>query len=315
MVFEKQRVLVTGGAGFIGSFLVEELVNQGAVVTVLDNLSTGCPHNLRTCEDQIHFLEASLSDDSWEPALSEKTWDGIFHLASTSYVPPSIQDPFFDLENNAFSTLRLLEFTRTHCPAAPFLYASSAAVYGNPAVLPITEATPLAPISPYGVSKLATEQYVSVYAQVHGLPAASLRLFSVYGPRQRKQIVFDFLEKLRRNPDQLEILGDGTQARDLVYVADVVQAFLRVRQTGALQGEVYNVASGQAHTTRQIAEEVARVIGARPEFLFTDQLRPGDADKWSCDIARLLQLGGPPPGPLSQGLAAVWSWYQQEGGV
>src|SRR5690606_14091871 len=158
-------------------------------------------------QDKIEWRQADLAD-LLRDGLCLHDFDYIFHLAANAYIPPSVEAPAYDFALNLHNTFTLLEALR-QAPRRPRLVnVSSAAVYGNPASLPIGEGDPTVPISPYGVSKLAAERYVAVFSQLYGLPASSVRLFSVYGPRQRKQVVYDLLCRLRQNPRCLEVLGD-----------------------------------------------------------------------------------------------------------
>jgi len=168
------------------------------------------------------------------------------------------------------------------------------------------------PISPYGVSKLAGERYVTVYSQIYGIPATSLRFFSIYGPRQRKQVVYDLLRKIRANPARLVALGDGSQARDFTYVLDVVQAMTLVAKAAPGQGEVYNVASGRTYSIADLVIAWCKVCRVAPEVVYTGQVRPGDAEKWVVDISRLRQLGFEAQTSLETGLAAIRDWYDSE---
>ena len=295
-------VLVTGGAGFIGSHLVEALVAEEAKVTVLDNFSTGRPENLTAVQEDIEVVKVDLRTVDWRKLLDERTFGFIFHFAANAYVPPSVENPREDFEINAVGTLRLLEGMRQAKSPAMFIYASSAGVYGNPQKLPISEDDPAVPISPYGVSKLTAERYVAVYSELYNLPAASLRIFSCYGPRQRKQVVYDFICKLHRNPLEMEIWGDGRQKRDLIYVEDVVSAALVVAQRAPLRGEVYNVATGRSVTTRELAEKLAKLLGAFPQLRFVGHVRPGDAQRWEASTERLRGLGWEPKWLLEEGL-------------
>jgi UDP-glucose 4-epimerase len=186
---------------------------------------------------------------------------------------------------------------------------SSAAVYGNPVILPIREADPTVPISPYGVSKLAAERYTAVYSQLYGLWAASVRLFSVYGPRQHKQVVFDLLRRLRASPAALEVLGDGTQARDFAYVGDVVQAMLLVADRAPGGGETYNVASGVTHSIAELVKTLCQVYHIAPEVRYSGSIRPGDAERWEVDISNLARLGYAAQMSLPDGLRATRVWF------
>ena len=296
---------MTGGAGFIGSHLVEHLVAAGAPVTVVDNLSTGHLEHLQAAGSNVKLVVGDLGDVLRLNRIKLADYAFVFHLAANSYIPPSVANPAFDFHANLQNTFSLLEALR-QTPSAPGLVnVSSAAVYGNPARLPIREDDPTIPIAPYGVSKLAGERYVSVYSQLYGIRAVSVRLFSIYGPRQRKQVVYDFFCKLRANPKTLEILGDGSQARDFTYVADVVQALSLVATAAPNHGEVYNVASGATLTIAELVEACCRVSGLNPKIVYTGQIRPGDAEKWVVDISLLKQLGFEPRSELHAALAAT----------
>jgi UDP-glucose 4-epimerase len=306
-----QRALVTGGAGFIGSHLVEHLVDSGSTVTVIDDLSTGRIENLHRVISQIQFderpLEALLETPS---TLLEH--DVVFHLAANAYIPPSIEDPAFDYSLNLDTTFRLLEVLRTSGQPPRLVYTSSAAVYGDPKRLPIHEADPTVPISPYGVGKLAAERYVAVYSQLYGITASSVRLFSVYGPRQCKQVVYDLIDRLAREPTRLDVIGDGTQERDFVFARDVAAALALVSNTAPGLGEVYNVASGSSCSIAELVSLVCEVMELNPELVYTGTVRPGDAQRWSVDTAALFSLGYRPGMSLRDGVAATWDWYRAE---
>lgn len=305
MIDASSPVLVTGGAGFIGSHLVEHLVAAGAPVTVVDNLSTGRLEHLQGGVRKVELVVGDLGDILRLKRIKLDEFSFVFHLAANSYIPPSVANPAFDFHANLHNTFALLEALR-QIPNAPGLVnVSSAAVYGNPARLPIRETDPTIPIAPYGVSKLAGERYVAVYSQLYGIKAVSVRLFSIFGPRQRKQVVYDLFCKLLANPKRLEILGDGSQARDFTYVLDVVQALVLVATAAPSHGEVYNVASGTTHTIAELVKACCRVSSLTPEIVYTGQTRPGDAEKWVVDISLLRQLGFDPRTDLEAALTAT----------
>lgn len=309
MIKNNSRVMVTGGGGFIGSHLVEQLVEAGCRVTVIDDFVSGSKNNLQGVLSQVEIIESNLGDLLESKRIELSDYDLIFHLSANAYIPPSVENPLFDFKLNLHDTLLLLEALR-HCSRAPRLvYASSAAVYGDPIKVPIQEGDQTVPISPYGVSKLAAERYVAVYSNIYGIRANSVRLFSVYGPRQRKQVIYDLLHKLRTHPEHLEVIGDGSQMRDFVYVLDVVQAMLLVATEAPGKGEAYNVASGTVYSIRQLVEVLCKVCGIRPEVTYTGQLRFGDADKWIVDIAKLQHLGYQAKTSLEDGISAIRRWY------
>lgn len=307
-----RSVLVTGGAGFIGSHLVELLVDAGADVTVVDLLCSGSATNLAAVADRITLHETDIRELDWREHLSA---DVIFHFAANAYVPPSVESPSFDYETNFAATFRLLEALREAKWPGRLVFASSAAVYGNAVRVPISETDPTVPISPYGVGKLSAERYLNVYAQLYGLRMAAVRFFSAYGPRQRKQVVFDLLSKLDRDRTQLPIHGDGTQVRDFLYVLDAARSAMVVAADGELTGEVYNVGAGREYTIDTLAKSLCALLGLSPEFRYTGVNRPGDPEKLVVDIRRLEDLGYQPEFELDDGLAEVVRWYDEMTGA
>jgi UDP-glucose 4-epimerase len=310
--YNGRAVLVTGGAGFIGSHLVEELLRRGAAsVTVVDNLTTGRLDNLPD-DGRVDVKTLDVRSDELRLLLQEHAPAAIFHLAGNAYVPTSVEDPAWDFEENALATLRLLEAVRHAAPAARLVFASSAAVYGDGSPEPFREQDATVPVSPYGVSKLAAERYVAVYARLWALCTGIVRLFPVYGPRLRKQVLYDLMCRIRDNPHELFIHGDGTQVRDCNHVTNVVDALLMVVERGELRGEAYNVASGEPVTIDELAHMTCERMGVTPRFLYSGRVRPGDAQKWIADISRLERLGYIPRRRLADGLSDTVAWFRRE---
>lgn len=309
--YQGRVVLVTGGAGFIGSHLVEEFVRRGAVVSVVER-TTANLRNLSAVADQVRIHTVDLAQDDLGPLFSGREFDLIVHTAANANVADSIADPRMDFERNALATLNLLEAMRSWAPRTRLLQTSTAAVYGRAASLPMLENDPTLPVSPYGVSKLASELYVATYASVYGFRAATLRLFSVYGPRLRRQVIYDLMRKVRDNPQELPIQGDGTQLRDFNYVTDVVAAFLIVAQRGRFDGEVYNVAAEQTVTIDQVAKMVCERMGAAPQFRYSGQTSAGDLQRLSADISCLKNLGYRPQVTFADGLDRTVKWFREE---
>ncbi|MCL4488733.1 MAG: GDP-mannose 4,6-dehydratase [Chloroflexi bacterium] len=307
--WKNKNLLITGGAGFIGSHLVEKFVEAGADVTVIDNFVTGCLENLSRVTERLDLRSADILSIDWEDVLAERSYDAIVHLAANAYVPPSVERPALDYQINLEGTFRLLEALRRHRWPGTLVYASSAAVYGQGVRMPIQEGDPTVPISPYGVSKLAAERYVAVYSQLYGLRAASARLFSVYGPRQRKQVLYDLMTKLLHDPRELHMHGDGKQTRDFSYVGDAASAVMRVAGFGRLHGEVYNVASGRECSIYELAETLCRVLRVRPIFVFSGSVRPGDPERWLANVEQLGRLGYLPQTTLEEGIRKTVEWF------
>jgi len=304
--WEGWQVLVTGRAGFIGS----HLVSGGSAVTVVDNLSTGHLGNLMHVDTKVDLLELDICHIAWGELLAERH-DVIIHLAGNAYVPPSVEAPAWDYQTNLDATFRLLEALRQVQWPGKLIYASSAAVYGNPGRIPICEDDPTVPISPYGVAKLAAERHMAVYSQLYGLRTTSLRFFSIYGPRRRKQVVYDLIQKITRDPRELFVQGDGTQTRDFNYVEDTARAATIVAEHGALHGDVYNVASGRECSIQDLVEMLCRILHESPRLVYRGEVRPGDAHRWSVNIRKLAALGYRPKVSLEMGLARTAEWIAQ----
>lgn len=302
---ERTGVWVTGGAGFLGSHIAEALVAGGEAVTVVDDFSTGREENVPTGAAVVGM---GLEDDGFAEALGRARPGIVYHLAGDARVGRSVADPRTDCERNLLATLALLEAVRRGSPETKVLFASTGAVYGSRAERPFREEDAVRPASPYAVSKLAAERYCDAYAQTYGLRTCSLRLFSVYGPRQRKQVVYDLIGKMRTNPAEVELFGSGGEERDFSHVANVVEAFLLAAERAPFAGEVYNVAGEEIVTIRGLAERLARTMGVAPRLRFSGAARPGDAERWVADTGRLRALGYTPRVRLDDGLRDTVEW-------
>jgi UDP-glucose 4-epimerase len=303
------RAIVTGGAGFIGSHLVDALVARGDEVLVLDNLRTGRQAN-------VHFDAKLVVADITDPAAVSSAFDEAgaevcFHLAAQVDVRVSVDDPMLDFETNVGGTLRLLEAARKQ--GARVVFASSGgAVYGE-ADRPLPEDAAKQPLAPYGASKLAAEEYVAVYDRLHGGGHVSLRYGNVYGPRQDPSgeagVVAIFLGRLARG-EVLHVFADGRQTRDYVYVGDVVEATLAaVGKTG-----VFNVGTGRETSVLDLAEACRRVTGVDTKTVF-EPARLGEIERSVLDpeLAER-ELGFRAATSLEDGLAATWEFIRDAEG-
>lgn len=303
------KTWVTGGAGFLGSHLVEALVARDDSVCVVDDFSTGDIGNLAACADRVDVRRMSLLDGQLRAELAAARPDIVYHLAGDALVSRSVADPLGDSERNLLTTLRLLEAVRAESPETKVLFASTGAVYGEIAAKPFTESDTLAPISPYAVAKLASERYCYAYARTFGLRTCSLRLFSVYGPRQRKQVVYDLIRKLHAAGDEIEVYGDGTQERDFSHSANIVDAFLIAAQHAPFAGEAINVAGDEIVSIRALIERICVLMNKAPRIRYTGQRRPGDSQRWVADTALLRSMGFTPRMQLAAGLRDTIDWY------
>lgn len=297
------KLLITGGAGFIGSHLVDACIAQGHDVSVIDDLSYGKHQNLAAAASRILFHEASILD---MPALmsAAKGCEAIFHLAAVSSVAESMTDPARVHQVNATGVLNVLEAARA--TGARVVFSSSAAVYGNQSVMPVDENCRTNPISLYGGQKLLGEHYAQTYFDLFGLPIVCLRYFNVYGPRQDPAspysgVISIFADRIPKG-DPVTIFGDGHQIRDFVYVEDVVRANLLACASPEAVGHIFNVGTGKATSILQVAEELKEATGSKSEIRF-DEARPGDIRESRADIGRASgMLGYSPSTMIDQGL-------------
>ena len=276
------KCLVTGGAGFIGSNLVDRLVKLGYQVVVLDNLSTGRLSNLLQVKNKIDFVNVDVDNSENSNGQYFHNVDWVFHLAGLADIVPSIKNPNSYFQTNVKGTLNILEESKK-IKIKKLIYAASASCYGIPDKYPTDEKSKIDPQYPYALTKFIGEQLVIHWAKVYHMPNISLRFFNAYGPRSRTTgangAVFGvFLaQKLAEKP--LTIVGDGTQTRDFIHIFDLVDVMVKVAQNGK-NGEVYNVASGQETSINSIAD----IIGGNKVKI---PKRPGETDRSLADVSKI----------------------------
>ena len=290
------RVLVTGGAGFIGSHLVSALLGRGDQVVVLDNFSSGRRSNLDEFAGEIELVEGDLR--SYERVhAAMRGVELVFHQGALPSVPRSVQDPLTTNEVNVGGTLNVLLAARDE-GARRVVFASSSSVYGNAEGFPREEAQRPQPLSPYGVAKLAAESYCRAFWQVYGLETVALRYFNVFGPRQDPQsqyaaVVPRFIARLLEGEAPV-IYGDGNQSRDFTYVGNVVAGNLLAASAPDVAGEVLNVATGSSRTVNELSAAIQEILGVdiRPVY---ERARVGDVERSAADISRATRLLGYEP--------------------
>lgn len=297
--------LVTGGAGFIGSHLVDRLINEGFEVRVLDNFSTGKLENIHAHlgNPRFHLFKGDIRRKRIVKEVI-KGIDYVFHLAAVADIKLSMRKPKLVNDINVAGTLNLLEESLSS-NVEKFIFTSSCAVYGEPIYTPIDENHPTNPISPYGVSKLAAEHYCRVFYEIYGLKTVVLRLFNVYGPRQERSpyrgVIAEFLKRLKKGNAPI-IFGSGEQTRDFIYVADVVEALMLTLKSKLCAGVTLNIGSGVETSINEIAEKLIEIFGLkiRPIHL---EARAGDVKRSCANINRAKEtLGFKVNVPLEDGL-------------
>jgi len=299
-----KHYFVTGGAGFIGSHLVEALIWDGSTVTVLDNLDSGKKENLAGVMSDINFVEGDVRDRDLVAQLT-KGADVIFHLAAVPSVYTSIQHPDVAHDVNLTGTVNVLEGARKH-QVPKVIYASSAAVYGPAIGLPQHEALATAPVSPYGLQKLSGEHYCKLYQELYNIQTTSLRFFNVYGYRQDPQspysgVISIFTETVLKGKNPT-VYGDGLQRRDFVHVSDVVQACMLAADHTARKPLVFNVASGESHSLLTLLKVLERLTHTQFTIQFAPERR-GDLRDSAASIKAIRKaLGYEPQRTLEDGL-------------
>lgn len=306
--------LVTGGAGFIGSHIVNALVLRGERVVVLDNLSTGQRRNLDAVAEKIEFIEGDIRDRAMLARVTRRV-DYIFHEAALSSVPFSISDPIATHENNLEGTLNVL-VAAVEAKVKRVVYASTSAVYGEKSGLLKRDWRETNPVSPYAASKFGAESYCLAYSSYYGLPTVVLRYFNVFGPRQSpKSHYFGVIPKFitcllsGKSPN---INGDGMQSRDFVYVDDVVNATLFACRRQEAIGKVVDVASGHSHTVLQAFADLATLTGSLLQPSFGEKL-PGEVRDSVTSIEQMVEiLGYKPKIDWVEGLKRTINWFSRE---
>jgi len=314
---EVSRVLVTGGAGFIGSNLVDRLVREGYRVGILDDFSTGEISNIDSGDiekGRVQIHRGDITDYQFVRAVV-KDYEAIYHEAALPSVARSIEDPILVNNVNVTGTLNLLK-SAVDLKVKKVVYASSSSVYGESAKLPKVETMASLPVSPYGASKLAAENYCRVFAKVYGLQTVCLRYFNVYGPRQKyghySGVIPIFITRLANDLPPV-IFGDGEQLRDFTFVEDVVEANLLALRREVSAGEVLNIASGGTTSINELATLLAELMG-KPQILAEHAAeRPGDIRASHADIGSAREvLGYEPKFVPAQGLPTVIKWFSPD---
>ncbi|MBZ0266606.1 NAD-dependent epimerase/dehydratase family protein [bacterium] len=295
------RALVTGGAGFVPSHIVDRLVERGAVVTVLDNLQAGREENLAGVRDRITFVKGDIRDAGVVRELVAGQ-DYVFHLAANASVPGSVRDPRYDFETNSMGTFQVLEAARD-TTVKRVLYASSAAVYGPPREVPTPESHRLDPTSFYGLSKANGEQLGLLFHRMFDVPFTAVRIFNTYGPRQPRYVLADLIRKLLKNPKELTVLGTGNQIRDYAYATDTAAAFLAVAEADELNGLPVNTSGGNPVSIRELVAMILDVMELpHCRVTYTGESWKGDVDHMEADLARIRAAGFAPRVSLRDGI-------------
>jgi UDP-glucose 4-epimerase len=291
-----KTILVTGGAGFIGTNLIRRLLNDGCCVICIDNFCLGKKENISQFfnNDNFSFHESDISvKDNLLNILADTRIDCVFHLAANSDIQLSGQDPAADYRRTFLTTIAVLEYMREQNIKKMF-FSSSGAVYGEKTGQILTEDTPLSPISYYGGSKMASESFISSYAHMNDMDITIFRFPNVIGPYLTHGVIFDFIKKLRENPGKLEILGDGTQNKSYIFVEDLIEAILLVIWKNEKGVNIYNVGGDGSTTVKEIADMVCTKLKLKDvtyNYSGGDRGWKGDIPTFQFDLTKIHRCG------------------------
>ena len=307
MTTQSKSILVTGVAGFIGRYVARHFSEQGWSVLGIDNSP---PENAPLANlSAYHRLQ--LPDAALNGLLQEYSPQVCIHCAGRASVGLSLTDPAADFYASAALTFEILNALRLNVPSCRFIFLSSAAVYGNPESLPVSETQPPAPLSPYGFHKWQSEQLCLEFAKVYGLPTASLRIFSAYGPGLRRQVLWDICQKVITQ-NSLTLQGTGKESRDFIHALDIARALSVVATSAPMQGEVYNLGSGQEIAIGQLANMVLEALDADCSPEFDGVVPAGTPLNWQADVSKLQALGFSASVPLERGVKTFANWCRAE---
>lgn len=301
----KRRVLVTGAGGFLGQHIVAAMASQGWRVVGLDCHPMA---DLEALQRQVmEWHTVTLPSADLDQILARLQPDLLIHAAGPASVSASVSVPYTDFDGSLPVFFQVLDAVRRLVPECKVIFLSSAAVYGNPPHLPISEDAPLRPISPYGYHKLLCEKLAEEFHAVYGVRTCAVRIFSAYGPGLRRQVLWDICMKALES-NRLELLGTGDESRDFVHAQDVAQGIALIADRAPFQADVYNLATGKETKIRDLTEILIAALRRDVEVEFTGTLRAGDPLRWCADIARLSKLGYRPQTPIAIGAADYARW-------
>ncbi len=312
---EFKKILVTGGAGFLGLHMVEALIERGFYVRVIDNFMCSSRENLKPYSKKIDLVEGDIRE-SGDVKKAVKDMDAVFHFAAIRSVVKSVEDPLLAHEVNATGTLLLLNYAY-EAKVKRFIFTSTSSVYGEATRKYQKENGDLKPISPYGMAKLLAEQYGKYFFKERRFPTTSVRIFNVYGPRQNPEskyslVIPGVLSKIFKNESPV-IDGTGEQARDFIFVDDILEAFFRILSSRRACGEVYNLGAGSTTSINTLVRMLLKLTGSGLKPVHGPR-RPGDPDRTCADVAKARRdFGWTPRVGLEAGLKRVVEWYKNNG--
>jgi UDP-glucose 4-epimerase len=302
-----RTVLITGAAGFIGRYVARHFSEQGWLVIGVDQVQ---PENA-PLQNLSAYHSLRLPDEQLAGLLRHSSPRVCIHCAGRASVGLSLEDPTPDFYDGSVMTFELLNALRLYAPGCRFILLSSAAVYGNPRSLPVSEDEPTLPISPYGFHKLQCELLSLEFARIYGLATASVRVFSAYGAGLRRQVIWDICGKITASKS-LELHGTGKETRDFIHAADVTRALALIAEAAPMEGEAYNIGSGRQVSIADLADMIRGMIGFEDPPHFDRIVPKGNPLHWQADITRIKLLGFSPKIELEEGIRSFVNWCREE---
>lgn len=310
------KIVITGGAGFIGSHIAEDLAKENEVV-IIDNLDEYYSpeqkkQNLALLLENknVSFVNGDIRDRALLKQVIDADVDFVFHEAAQAGVRISVADPFKPNEINVVGTLNVLQAS-LDAGVKRVINASSSSIYGKVKYLPFDEKHPTHPVSPYGVSKLAAEQYCRVFSEIYGLPTVSLRYFTVYGPRMRPDLAISIFTKKMLANEAITVFGNGEQTRDFTYISDIVQANRSLLRTSAADGRAMNIGGGNRISMNDLIANIRKITGSTSEVIYSNR-QMGDAEHTLSDISLAREfIEYMPKVSIDRGLHLYYEWYVQ----
>jgi UDP-glucose 4-epimerase len=296
------RILIIGSEGFIGSHLINRFNNPS-------NNLVGCDL-FEAPKNNYTYIKVSRLSPQWDEVFSNQRFDVCINASGSGNVPYSMQHPLIDFEANALDVIRILEAIRKYNAECKYFHISSAAVYGNPATLPVKEEAAKLPLSPYGWHKLMSEMVCSEYRTIYNIRVAIIRPFSVYGEGLRKQLLWDICKRLSAN-GSIELFGTGQETRDFIHCDDLTSLIELLINKAAFEGEVYNTASGEETSIATIAHLFEDYFGGKKKISFSGETRAGDPLHWRADVSVISALGFSTSIRLEDGIQNYIHWFEK----
>jgi nucleoside-diphosphate-sugar epimerase len=299
-----KRILVIGSEGFIGGKLIEFFLLKGINVIGVDLFEQS--------RFPISYQQIIINHYALPDVLKLNTFDYCINAAGNGDVNYSVSNPEQDFKYNTFFTFQILESLRLYNPNCKFLYISSAAVYGNPEKLPVSETDPTCPISPYGWHKLMSESICKEYYEIYNIQSAIIRPFSVYGPGLKKQILWDVFCKSSNQNQPLELWGGGNEARDFIYIDDLISAIDIILKQPLLKADIYNIASGEITFIKDISSLLLAKLNRDNKIVFNGLVHKGNPNQWKADVSKLCALGFVPNVNIESGITKLAAWLKTQ---